>query len=686
MIKQEIEALRAKIEALNKAYYIDNESIVSDSEFDKLMHRLEELENANPELRTPNSPTSRVGSDLTGGFESYTHRYPMQSLANSYSATEVEDFMRRVEKEASEISYCCELKFDGTAISLTYEHGQFVRATTRGDGVMGDNVSGAVRTIRSIPMVLTGDNIPEFMEVRGEIYMPFKVFERINAVRADIGEEPFANPRNATSGTLKLQSLAEVARRGLECVLYSVQSPTPPAKSQSELLEKMKKWGFVTSSYTEHCGDLHKVLDYLSRWDIKRHDLPFATDGVVIKVDNLSTQRSLGSTAKAPRWAVAYKFKAEQAITKLLSIQYGVGRTGAITPVANLDPVQLSGTTVRRASLHNAEQIALLDVRIGDMVAVEKGGEIIPKITRVELSQRPADSIAIIFPKTCPECGTALVRLEGEAKHYCPNACGCPPQIVGRIVHFVSRKAMYIDSIGEQTIELLHKQGLVSNIADLYDLKADQIEGLERMGELSAANIIRGIDASREVPYARLLFALGIRYVGETTARKIAAAIPSLTDLCGASFEELVNIDEVGEVIAKSIAEYLSDSRNIDIIRRLTAAGLQTASIRKELLSELLKGKKVVITGTFERHSRDELKAMIEAHGGENQASVGKNTDMLVAGSGVGPAKIEKAAKFSTQIVTETEFEKLILAANTVDAADIVDAMPSKAINQLTLF
>lgn len=673
MIREKIETLRAQIEHLNHIYYVDNRSEVSDFEFDALLSELEQLERAHPEFYSANSPSQRVGSDLSGGFESATHRYPMMSLSNTYSVSEVDDFMQRVEKESGRVSYCCELKFDGTAISLTYENGVFIRAVTRGDGITGDDVSSAVRTILSIPMSLHGDDIPEFMEVRGEIYMPFAVFERLNEQRSDIGEEPFANPRNAASGTLKLQSPAEVSRRGLQCVLYSIQSPTPAAGSQSETLSKMRSWGFTTSSYAEHCEDLSKVINYIELWSEKRHSLPFATDGVVIKVNRLDVQRSLGSTAKAPRWAVAYKFKAEEALTKLLSIEYSVGRTGAVTPVANLEPVQLSGTVVRRASLHNAEQIALLDVRIGDIVAVEKGGEIIPKITRVERDLRPKMTLAVKFPESCPECGTELVKLESEAKHYCPNVLGCPPQIIGRIVHFVSRKAMYIDSLGEQTIELLYKQGLVKDIADLYDLRSEHIVGLERMGELSAKNIIRGIDLSRQVPYSRLLFALGIRYVGETTARKIADAIPSLTALFDISCEALVEIEEVGAKIAESIVGYMSDSGNRAIINRLEVAGLQTTAVAKMRLSNALDGQRVVITGTFARHSRDELKKLIEEHGGENQSAVGKNTDMLLAGSGVGPAKLEKATKYGTRIISEDDFDKLI--ANEVVAK-----------GQLTLF
>lgn len=655
----EIESLRAEINRLNHKYYVEDISEVSDLVFDKMLARLVELEEQFPEFLDLNSPTRRVGSDLLDGFESVAHLHKMESLSNTYSVEEVSQFISRVEKECGAQKYCAELKFDGTAISLTYEKGRFVRAVTRGDGVRGDDVSAAVRTIRSIPMTMQGENHPELVEIRGEIYIPFKTFERINAARIDIGEEPFANPRNAASGSLKLQNLEQVAARSLECVLYSIYGHTQ-IESQWQALELLRSWGFVVSAYSEVCCDLEQVTAYLSRWDSARHDLPFATDGVVIKVNNLSVQRSLGSTAKAPRFAVAYKFKAEEAMTRLLSVEYGVGRTGAITPVAKLEPVQLSGTVVRRASLHNAEQMDSLGIRVGDLVAVEKGGEIIPKITRVELASRPSGAQEFSYITHCPDCGARLVKIEGEAKHYCPNALGCPPQIVGRIVHFVSRKAMYIDSLGEQTIETLYREGLVCNIADLYDLRAEQIASLDRMGDLSAANIINGIKQSREIPYSRVLFALGIRYVGETTARKLAAAISSITELSMALFEELVEVDEVGEKIARSIIDYFADSRNVEIIERLRAAGVQLEALSKELNSNVLNGQRVVISGTFARHSRDDLKALIEANGGENQASVGKNTDILVAGSGMGPAKLEKATKLGTQIMSEEEFESLI--------------------------
>lgn len=661
MMREKIEQLRRRIDELNRKYYVENISELSDSEFDALIKTLEQMESEHPEFYDPNSPTQRVGSDLTSGFQTVNHRVPMQSLANTYSIAEVEDWMQRVKRESEvEISYSCELKFDGTAISLTYENGKFVRAVTRGDGVKGDDVSAAIRTIRSIPMQLVGEGIPEVMEVRGEVYMPFDVFKRLNEQRVDVGEEPFANPRNAASGSLKLQSPREISRRELECVLYSVQSDEMPALSHYEILQRMSRWGFMVSSYTKLCQTIEQVERYLARWDKARHKLPFATDGVVIKVDSLSVQRTLGSTAKAPRWAVAYKFKAEEAITTLTSVEYSVGRTGAVTPVANLQPVQLSGTVVRRASMHNADQIALLDLRVGDRVVVEKGGEIIPKITRVVVENRGLFSFPIEFPKVCPSCYSPLSKIEGEAKHYCTNYNGCPVQIVGRLAHFVSRKAMYIDSLGEQTLELFYTNKLVQNVADLYDLKGDQIGGLERMGVLSATNILDGLRASKSVPYARVLYALGIRYVGETTAKKLAAAIPSIDELSSASLEELVAVEEVGHKIAQSILEWFSSEQNLEIVRRLKAVGLQFSAEKQEQLSEVLQGKKVVISGTFMRHSRDELKQLIELHSGVNQSSVNKNTDILLAGDGIGPSKREKAEKLGTKIMSESDFEELI--------------------------
>lgn len=682
-ILAEIEALRAEINRLNHKYYVENSSEVTDRQFDLMLARLAELEGLYPQFDDPNSPTRRVGSDLLDGFRSVEHRFLMQSLSNTYSVGEVADFIGRVEKECGAQNYCCELKFDGTAISLTYVDGRFVQAVTRGDGVRGDDVSAAVRTIRAIPLVLVGDHIGETIEVRGEIYMSYETFERLNLQRIDIGEEPFANPRNAASGSLKLQSMSQVAERSLSCVLYGVQGASGIA-TQGQALEDLRSWGFVTSDYSKVCDSLDEVKFYLDHWDAERHNLPFATDGVVIKVNDLSVQRSLGSTAKAPRFAVAYKFKAEEALTRLLSVEYGVGRTGAITPVANLEPVQLSGTTVRRASLHNADQMQQLDIRVGDLVAVEKGGEIIPKITRVELSARPTTSEPFIYTTVCPACGAVLIRREDEAKHYCPNEMGCPPQIVGRIAHFVSRKAMYIDSLGEQTIELLFREGLVRNVADLYDLQVEDIASLERLGDLSAANIINGIAQSRDVPYARVLFALGIRYVGETTARKLADAIRSVIELKEASIEALLEVEEVGDKIARSIISYFSDERNLLIIERLRAAGVQLEASAREVLSDALLGKKVVISGTFARHSRDELKSLIELHGGENQASVGKNTDILVAGAGMGPSKLEKAQKLGTRIVDEAEFEQILTPSGDIEGFE--SKKNDEMTTQLTLF
>ncbi len=654
----EIEELRQRINYLNHRYYVDNVSELSDAEFDVLLHKLEELESKHPECYDPNSPTQRVGSDLSGGFVSVEHQTPMQSLANTYSAQEVDAWVARCQKDSSEeIHFCCELKFDGTAISLTYQKGKFVRAVTRGDGVRGDDVSAAVRTIRSIPMELSrGEHYPDYMEVRGEIFMSYTTFERLNKKRADNGEELFANPRNAASGTLKLLSPAEISRRELECVLYGVQSDELSIGSHYETLKKLAEWGFTTSQYAQLCHSISDVNEYLLLWDSQRHKLPFATDGVVIKVDSIETQRALGSTAKAPRWAVAYKFKAEEAVTTLQGVEFSVGRTGAVTPVANLQPVKLSGTTVKRASMHNAEQIAMLDIRIGDSVVIEKGGEIIPKITRVEMHHRELFSSPIEFPTQCPSCGTTLIRNQGEAKHFCPNTSGCPPQIIGRIVHFVSRKAMYIDSLGEQTIEMLFNQKLIQDVADLYSLRVENIEVLERMGKLSARNIVEGIERSKKVPFQRVLFALGIRHVGETTAKKIAAALPSIDQLRDATTEELLAIDEVGEIIANSIKEYFANSQNLQLIDRLRDAGVALSGQAREQLSNRLEGKKIVITGTFENISRDEIKSLVELHGGENQSSVAKSTSFIVAGSGVGPAKMNKAEKLGVEIIDQIEF------------------------------
>ncbi|WP_418992312.1 NAD-dependent DNA ligase LigA [Alistipes sp.] len=660
MIRQRIENLRRQLELHNFKYYVENAPEISDFEFDTLMHELQELERAHPEYADPNSPTVRVGSDLTAEFETVRHRYPMLSLSNTYSLDELHEFLERIEREAGPTDIVCELKFDGTAISLTYEHGRLVRAVTRGDGVQGDDVTANVRTVRSVPLILRGSDWPDYFEIRGEILMPYASFDKINAEREAAGEPLFANPRNAAAGTLKQQASSVVARRGLDCTLYQLSGDDLPFETHSESLEKAREWGFKVSDKMRICRTASEIDDYIAYWDRARRELPFPTDGVVIKVDSFAVRRQLGFTAKAPKWAVAYKFKAEEAQTRLTSIDFQVGRTGAITPVANLEPVLLAGTTVRRATLHNAEQMALMDIRPGDLVTVEKGGEIIPKITGVDLSQRPADSRPFRYITVCPECGTPLVRYEGEAKHYCPNQSGCPPQIIGRIIHFIRRRALDIEGLGEETVELLYENGLVHDISDLYDLRAGQLAPLPRLGEKSAENIIRSIDRSREVPFQRVLFGLGIRFVGETTARYLADHFRSLDALMQATREELTEADEVGGRIADAIIDYFADEENLRIIRRLRAAGLRFESEARQLASENLRGKNFVISGKFTDHSRDELKELIELHGGRNLSAVSANVDYLVAGENMGPAKLKKAEKLGIKIISEQEFEALI--------------------------
>lgn len=661
--KRRIEQLRDLLNYHNRKYYVENDPEISDFEFDALMRELQDLEREHPEWADPNSPTMRVGSDVTSEFRSVEHRFPMLSLGNTYSLEELHDFVARVEKEVEQPQYVCELKFDGTAISLTYEHGRLLRAVTRGDGTRGDDVTANVRTIRSVPLVLGGEGWPELFEIRGEILMPYASFDRLNAEREAQGEPLFANPRNAAAGTLKQQSSAVVARRGLDCTLYQLAGERLPFESHWENLQEARKWGFRISDKMEICRSVGEIDRYIARWDEERKSLPFATDGVVIKVNRYADQRLLGFTAKAPRWAVAYKFKAEQALTELLSVDFQVGRTGAVTPVANLDPVLLAGTTVKRASLHNAEQIALLDIRLHDRVYVEKGGEIIPKITGVELSERPAGSEPFRYIDRCPECGTELVRYEGEAKHYCPNQSACRPQILGRIVHFIRRKAMNIEGLGEETVELLFESGLVKDAADLYDLRAEQLSPLPRLGEKSAENIIRSIRASKEVPFHRVLFALGIRFVGETTAKYLAGHFGSLEAVMAASREELVGAEEVGGKIADAILDYFADEKNLRIIERLKTAGLRMEEESRELASEALAGLQIVISGRFLRHSRDELKALIESHGGRNLAAVSSQADYLLAGEKMGPAKLKKAETLGVKIISEEEFERMISPA-----------------------
>ena len=659
MIRERIEELRRLLDYHNHKYYVENAPEISDFEFDTLMHELQRLEAEHPEYADPNSPSVRVGSDLTTEFRTVRHRYAMLSLGNTYSLEELHEFLDRIEREAGPTDYVCELKFDGTAISLTYEEGQLVQALTRGDGIEGDDVTANVRTIRSVPLRLRGEGWPALFEIRGEILMPYASFDRLNAEREANGEPLFANPRNAAAGTLKQQASAVVARRGLDCTLYQLAGDNLPFTTHWESLAEAREWGFKVSEHMRICHDTAQIDEFIAYCDEARRQLPFPTDGVVIKVNDFAVRRRLGFTAKAPKWAVAYKFKAEQALTRLESISFQVGRTGAVTPVANLEPVLLAGTTVRRATLHNAEQMALLDIRPGDMVYVEKGGEIIPKITGVELARRPADSLPFRYIDRCPECGTPLVRYEGEAKHYCPNQSGCRPQIIGRMLHFIRRKAMDIEGLGEETVELLYDNGLVHDISDLYDLRAEQLAPLPRLGEKSADNIIRSIRRSTEVPFRRVLFGLGIRFVGETTAKYLAEHFRSLDAVMAASREELVEADEVGEKIADAIREYFADAENLRIIGRLRQAGLQFEEAARELASEALAGRSFVVSGRFTR-SRDEMKELIELHGGRNLAAVSGNVDYLVAGEKMGPAKLKKAEKLGIRILTEEEFLRMV--------------------------
>lgn len=684
-MKQKIEELRRWLNYHNRKYYIDNAPEVSDYEFDQRMHELQRLEAEYPEFDDPNSPSRRVGSDLTTEFRTVEHRYPMLSLGNTYSIEELHEFFERVEREVGQVEYVCELKFDGTAISLTYEQGRLTRAVTRGDGRSGDDVTANVRTIRTVPLELTGDNVAPLFEIRGEIFMPYASFDRLNAEREQAGEQLFANPRNAAAGTLKQQNSAVVAHRGLDCTLYQMVGEGVSARSHWESLERAREWGFKISREARVCHSAAEVDEFIAYWDEARHALPFPTDGVVIKVNSYEAQQQLGFTSKVPRWAVAYKFKAEQALTRLESVAFQVGRTGAITPVANLAPVQLAGTTVKRATLHNAEQIAQLDIRLGDMVYVEKGGEIIPKITGVELSERKSDSVPFEYITVCPECGTELTRYEGEAKHYCPNQSHCPPQIVGRIIHFIRRKAMDIEGLGDETVELLYESGLVRDVADLYDLRAQQLAVLPRLGEKSADNIMKSIEGSKSVPFARVLFALGIRFVGETTAKYLAAHFGSMEAIMNATVEQLVEAEEVGDKIARSIVEFFADESNRTIIERLRVAGVQFEAEERELHSDLLAGKSVVISGKFRRHSRDELKELIELHGGKNLAAVSANVDYLVAGENMGPAKLQKATKLGIKMLSEEEFEALIASAPVPAASTKPSALPAPEPVQSTM-
>ncbi len=686
-MKQEIERLREEIREHEYRYYVENAPTISDQEFDALMHQLIKLEAENPDCFDPNSPTQRVGSDLAqSGFEQVEHCYPMLSLGNTYSEGEVREWYNRALKELGMsneelgIEVVCELKFDGTSISLWYENGELVRAVTRGDGVRGDDVTRNVRTIKNIPLKITDNRLQitdatddaSFIEFRGEILLPWKEFERLNAERERDGEALFANPRNAASGTLKLQNSRTVAKRNLIAQIYNTQLSsnfiTEGSKTDNSqlsthygTLQWAKQLGMPVSDTTRVCKSIDEVMEFIAYWDVERKNLPVATDGIVLKVNDLNLQKNLGFTAKSPRWAIAYKFQAERALTRLNSVSYQVGRTGAITPVANLEPVQLSGTVVKRASLHNADIIAGLDLHIGDMVYVEKGGEIIPKITEVDNSQRKEDAERVVFIEKCPECGTELVRIEGEAAHYCPNETGCPPQQKGKIEHFVSRKAMNIDGLGSETIAMLYDRGLIHDVADLYTLTIGKLARMERLGEKSAQNIVEAVHKSTEVPFERVLFALGIRYVGETVAKKLVAAFGSMQALSVAKREELIAVDEIGERIADSLIEYFDDMRNMQLIERLQNFGVKMEGrVARAELSNKLEGLTIVISGTFEHHSRDEYKAMIEAHGGKNGSGVTSKTSLLLAGANMGPAKLEKAEKLGVKIVSEAEFLNII--------------------------
>jgi DNA ligase (NAD+) len=660
--RDRIEKLRREIEDHNHRYYVLNDPVISDFEYDLLLNELNALEKKFPGLITPESPTQRIGSDIKNEFRQYDHRYPMLSLGNTYNEDELRDFTERAENAAGEpVEYVCELKYDGASISLTYRNRALFRALTRGDGTKGDDVTLNVRTIRSIPLRVNGKNVPDEFIVRGEILMPRAVFDKLNNERTKSDLPPFANPRNAASGTLKLLDPKIVASRELDCEFYFLLGEELPHDTHYDNLMAAKSWGFRVPDSIRACKDIKEITDFINFWETERKKLPFDIDGVVIKVNSLSLQEKLGYTAKSPRWAIAYKYKAEQVSTKLLSVSFQVGRTGTVTPVANLEPVFLAGSTVKRATLHNADQIAFLDLHVNDMVYVEKGGEIIPKIVGVDHSLRNINSRKVEFIENCPECGTLLVRNEGEANHYCPNYLHCPPQLKGRIEHFISRKAMDIDGLGEETIDLLFKNKLIRNYADLYELKAKQLIPLERMGEKSAMNIIKSIRSSTSIPYNRVLFALGIRHVGETVAKTIAERYRSIDELIRADLESLTSIREIGPRIASSIISFFADEDNILIINRLKSYGIRfREEENKKPVSDRLKGKSIVISGVFSKHTREEYKKIIEKNGGRNSTSLSGNTTFILAGEEMGPSKKEKAAELGITLISEEEFLKLI--------------------------
>lgn len=657
-IKEKINHLREELNQHNYNYYVLDAPVISDFEFDQLLKQLQHLEEQHPQFFDLNSPTQRVGGAVTKNFETVAHEFAMHSLDNSYSEEDLLDWEKRIKKMVDgAIEYTCELKYDGASMNLTYENGILVKAVTRGDGTQGDNVTNNVKTIRSVPLKLKGD-FPQKFHIRGEIILPLDGFQKMNKERLEAGEEPYANPRNTASGSLKLQDSAEVARRPLDCLMYGIVGERLPIKTQFESLQKAKEWGFKVPNACTLANSIEEVLQFIQHWDIHRHNLPYETDGVVIKVNNLYQQEELGYTAKSPRWAMAYKFKTEQAVTILEKITYQVGRTGAITPVANLKPVQLAGTTVKRASLHNADQIEKLDIRENDTVYVEKGGEIIPKIVGVDFSKRSSNSQPTQYITQCPECQTPLTRKQGEAQHYCPNFYGCPPQITGRVQHFISRKAMDIEGLGGETVELLFKAGLIQNYADLYTLKIEQLLPLERMAQKSAENLVAGVEKSKQIPFERVLFALGIRFVGETVAKKLAKHYKSIDAIQFATQLELIMVDEIGEKIAESVVEFFSKQENIDIINRLKSYNVELQLSEEALQGQtnLLQGKTFVVSGVFEKVSRDELKKLIENNGGKVSGSISAKTTYVVAGANMGPSKKEKAESLGVPIISEDEF------------------------------
>lgn len=663
--KSQIEALSKELMHHNHQYYVLDNPEISDYDFDQKLKELQKLEDEFPEYKRSTSPTQRVGGDVTKNFETVPHKTRMLSLANTYSKEELEDFIKRIGKSISDpVEFVCELKYDGAAIGITYKNGILERALTRGDGTQGDDITANVRTIRSVPLQLHGNDFPEELEIRGEIFMLLEGFAKLNQQRIEDGEEPFANPRNTASGTLKMQDSSIVASRSLDCFLYYILTDDRLFDNHFESMQKAAEWGFkvpsATKNYIAKASNVDEIFDFINYWEQHRHELPFEIDGIVVKVNDYAQQEKLGFTAKSPRWAISYKYKAEQVSTRLNSITYQVGRTGAITPVANLEPVQLAGTTVKRASLHNADQIEKLDLRIGDYVFVEKGGEIIPKVVGVDFDQRSPDSEPVEYATNCPECGTELIRKEGEAQHYCPNEDGCPTQIKGRIQHFISRKAMDIEGMGGETVDQFVNEGLISNYADLYTLKKEQLLPLERMADKSAQNIIEGIEASKQIPFERVLFGLGIRYVGETVAKKLARHFGNIDALMAASLEELTNVDEIGARIAESVTAFFADPVKVEIVQQMKEAGLQFEVVQQEGASTKLDGKTIVISGNFERYSRKEIKELIEKHGGKNTGSVSGKTDLIVAGEGMGPSKRKKAEDLGVKIIDENEFAQLI--------------------------